>query len=241
MSTTISITEQQLYGALGAFLTSVVLAGTGVYQSQINRVAEPAEEDFVLMNSTTQQRLAGNVDAAADALFTGSIAGTVLTITSVNFGVIAVGSPVLGVGIAANTVVTGFGTGTGGVGTYAINTSQTITSQKIACGMATKVQSLQVSVQLDVHGPQSADNATIITTMFRDEYGVDKIAATGFDIAPLYAEEPRQIPFVNEAQQVEQRWVIIAMLQCKPLIAIPQEYADAVTVTLVDVDANYAP
>ncbi len=62
--------------------------------------------------------------------FTGTIAGNTLTVTDVSFGTIEVGqvlntyfSPT---GIVAGTEITGFGTGTGGVGTYTVNISQTV-------------------------------------------------------------------------------------------------------------------
>jgi hypothetical protein len=61
--------------------------------------------------------------------YTGSIATTVLTITAVLQGdPISIGSFVNGTGVTAGTFITGFGTGTGGVGTYTVNVSQTATS-----------------------------------------------------------------------------------------------------------------
>lgn len=241
MNVGLTISEQQTYKALGAFLSAILPAGTGVYQSQTNRVAEPDEENYVLMTNIGQMRLATNVDDYADALFVGSIAGTVLTISDVDYGEVFVGAPVLGYQVAPNTLVTSFGTGTGGVGTYNVNNSQTIASEPIACGTTTKLQSLQVTMQLDVHGAASADNCVIISTMFRDEYGVDKIAEAGFDIAPLYTGDAHQTPFLNEAQQIEQRWVMDAVLQCNPVLTVQQEFADALTVTLIEVDAVYPP
>lgn len=241
MNVGLTISAQQTCRALGEFLTAVLPPGTGVFQSQTNRVAEPDEDDFVLMTNVGQLRLSTNVDDYADALFLGSIAGTVLTITDVDYGTIYVGSPVLGYQVLPNTVVVSFGTGMGGLGTYNINNSQAVASRPIACGTSTKLQPLQVTIQLDVHGPSSPDNCVIISTMFRDEYGVDKIAESGFDISPLYTGDARQLPFLNEAQQIEDRWVMEAVLQCNPVLTVPQEFADALSVTLIEVDAVYPP
>lgn len=58
---------------------------------------------------------------------TGSIAGTVMTISAVAAGKLVVGSRVWGAGIATGTVVTSLGTGTGGIGTYNVSPSQTVT------------------------------------------------------------------------------------------------------------------
>jgi hypothetical protein len=86
----------------------------------------------------------------------------------------------------------------------------------------------KVTVQLDVHGPASADNAQVISTLFRDEYAVTAFAATGFDVTPLYADDPKQVPFVNGEQQVEERWIVEAVMQCNPSITVPQDFAASV-------------
>jgi len=54
-------------------------------------------------------------------VFTGSIVGTVLTITAVTSGSIELGCTITGMGISANTRVVSFGTGVGGIGTYNIS------------------------------------------------------------------------------------------------------------------------
>ena len=65
--------------------------------------------------------------------FTGSIATTTLTVTQVSGAQnLAVGQNILGPGVAAGTVITALGTGTGGVGTYTISVSQTVASSALA-------------------------------------------------------------------------------------------------------------
>jgi hypothetical protein len=71
------------------------------------------------------------ISAPSSAIFTGSISGTTLTVTSVQSGVIAVGQAIFGQGIAQNSVITALGTGSGGVGTYTVSDSQTVTSTAI--------------------------------------------------------------------------------------------------------------
>jgi hypothetical protein len=66
--------------------------------------------------------------------FTGSIAGTVLTASSVT-GTISVGEGLSGTGILPTTFVTGQLSGTpGGAGTYSVNISQTVGSTAITSG-----------------------------------------------------------------------------------------------------------
>jgi len=65
------------------------------------------------------------------ATFTGSIASTTLTVTSVLSGTIAVGQAIFGQGVSQNTVITALGTGTGGTGTYTVSNTQTVASTSI--------------------------------------------------------------------------------------------------------------
>lgn len=67
---------------------------------------------------------------------TGSIATSggvdTLTVSAVGSGSLQIGDQIFGTGIAANTVITAFGTGVGGTGTYTLNTSgQTVSSTTI--------------------------------------------------------------------------------------------------------------
>lgn len=75
---------------------------------------------------------AGLVRSEVKSTFNGtaSISGTTLSVTAVASGAIQIGQ-VIGAssGVTAGTVVTGFGTGTGGVGTYTVNNSQTVASK----------------------------------------------------------------------------------------------------------------
>lgn len=71
---------------------------------------------------------------AIGATFNGSISGTTLTVQQMSIGAvanggsaqIAVGAQVTGPGVVGGTVITGFGTGAGGIGTYTINNSQSV-------------------------------------------------------------------------------------------------------------------
>ena len=63
-----------------------------------------------------------------DANFVGSIAGTTLTVTSVNSGTLAIGQLIICNDIPISVTITGLGTGTGGTGTYILNNSAEIAS-----------------------------------------------------------------------------------------------------------------
>ena len=74
-------------------------------------------------------RYTWRISNPASANFIGSISGTTLTVTLLKSGSIGIGQSLFGVGITAETVVTALGTGTGGVGTYTVNISQTVASE----------------------------------------------------------------------------------------------------------------
>lgn len=105
-------------------------------------------------------------------------------------------------------------------------------------GTRTVEQATQYTVQVDCYGPSSSDWATILTTMLRDDYGCVSMAPNVF---PLYADDPKQMPLIDGEQQYEQRWVITAVLQYNPVVTISQDFAAALSVGLVNVDATYPP
>lgn len=107
------------------------------------------------------------------------------------------------------------------------------------------LQPTQVTVQLDIHGPESSNTVQIISTLFRDGYGCDKFTASGFDVQPLFCSDPRQAPFLNESQQVESRWTIDAVMQANPVVTSPQDFAAALQMNPIgavkEVDAEFPP
>jgi hypothetical protein len=74
-------------------------------------------------------RYTWRISSPANAVFTGSISGTTLTVTAVSSGTITANQSLTGIGITAETVITALGTGTGGTGTYTINLSQTVAAE----------------------------------------------------------------------------------------------------------------
>ena len=74
-------------------------------------------------------RYTWRISNPSSAQFIASVSGTTLTVTLMKSGTIAVGQSLFGVGVTPETVITGLGTGSGGVGTYTINISQTEASE----------------------------------------------------------------------------------------------------------------
>ena len=77
-------------------------------------------------------RYSWRISSPASVNFTGSMSGTTLTVTATTNGTLAVGQQIFGVGVASETVITAFGTGSGGIGNYTISTSQTVASEAMS-------------------------------------------------------------------------------------------------------------
>jgi hypothetical protein len=88
---------------------------------------------FPITSGQTQYTIGPN--GQIGAIFVGSIAGTVLTVTSISSGAIALGQTLSGTGISAGTTIVAFGSGAGGnvneAGTYTVSINQTVASTTI--------------------------------------------------------------------------------------------------------------
>jgi hypothetical protein len=90
-------------------------------------------------------RYTWRISNPSSAQFIGTISGTTLTVTLKKSGTIAVGQSVFGVGIVAETIITALGSGTGGVGTYTVNISQSSASQTLNTAAVASIFNGQMS------------------------------------------------------------------------------------------------
>jgi hypothetical protein len=93
-----------------------------------------------LMGFPAQQ----SVQGIGAANFTGSISGSVLTVTAVSAGTLAANQQITWTGSPTNVAITSLGTGTGGTGTYNLNYAVgTVTSQAMQAQGAQVLTSTQ--------------------------------------------------------------------------------------------------
>ena len=134
-------------GALEAGETPTPEAAQDAFDMLNDMLDQWSNEDMMVFNFTeiifpiisgqTQYTIGPNPSTAnfIGASFTGSISGNILTVTGITSGAIAQGQTLSGTGIAAGTKITQFLTGAGGnvneVGTYQLNTYQTVSSTAI--------------------------------------------------------------------------------------------------------------
>lgn len=86
---------------------------------------------------TESGRATGTGTTLAKAIVTGSISGSVLTVTAVTSGALAVGQILAdGANIGSTIKISSFGTGSGGVGTYNLSGSMTLASTTIRAAAA---------------------------------------------------------------------------------------------------------
>jgi hypothetical protein len=105
----------------------------------------------------------------------------------------------------------------------------------MAAGLTNLMQATEITIQLDVHGPNSANNVQVISTTFRDDYAVQQFALSGIDLTPFFCDDPKQVPFINESNQYENRWVVEACMQANIVVPVSTQFASVVSVTLEEI------
>lgn len=100
-------------------------------------------------------------------------------------------------------------------------------------------ESLRLDMQLDFHGADSTDNAQVFATLFRSAYGCEYFSGSGMQ--PNYCSDGQQAPFINGEMQFEDRWTLNAVFDANITVSTPQQFANTVTVGLIDVQERFPP
>jgi hypothetical protein len=121
--------------------------------------------DFsALGNGASPERWKTSTGFYTGATVTGSIAGTVMTVSAITTGVLAVGQKITGTGVTADTVITSLGTGAGGVGTYNVSPSQTAASTAITVSAAVTISQSDPAVFTIAHAAPLGASLMLTTT-----------------------------------------------------------------------------
>lgn len=99
-------------------------------------------------------------------------------------------------------------------------------------GQKTVARSTALHYQLDVYGEAAADTAQVITTLLADAHGVDALKPSG--IAPLYCEDPLQMPLLAGEQQYIKRMMVRCALHGIIVVTVDQQFADNLITTLTE-------
>ena len=192
-----------------------------VIRAQSNRVPEPATPDFCVLTPLRRERLSTNRDINTDIILTGGIAGDTLTVETYRGATTLLrGYPLYGAVVAPGTVVTWVNETPD---EYTVTPPQTVPpGSAIYAGRHAMIHAADLVYQCDVHGPASDANAMIIATTWRDDAGVTLITtgAGPLEMAPLYAGDPAQVPFINAESQWENRWIVELHLQANITVSL---------------------
>jgi hypothetical protein len=119
LSGTIAV-GQAIFGEGIAQNTVITALGTGTGGAGTYTVSNSQTVTTTQINSV-----------AAPAVVTGDITGTTLDVTAVSSGTLQIGQTLEGANVTDGTIITAFGTGSGGTGTYTVSPSQTAASATI--------------------------------------------------------------------------------------------------------------
>lgn len=99
-------------------------------------------------------------------------------------------------------------------------------------------QAIKLEMQVDLYGPASGDWAAMFSTLFRDDYACQALAPT---CQPLHADDPMRAPLVMGEQQYIDRWIVRAYLEYNPTVSTTDQFADTVTIDVIDAITHYGP
>lgn len=138
--------------AIIAILISSIVAGesaAGIPGTPIAQAFQPTQQGvntvptaYLYKIGDRRYGFVGRSDSwqpVQSASFTGSVTGSVLTVSALSSGAINVGDVLSGTGVPANVTVASRGTGTGGTGTYNLSASLSVSSEAMTTATLTMV------------------------------------------------------------------------------------------------------
>lgn len=91
-------------------------------------------------------------------------------------------------------------------------------------------QSVEVTMQIDIYGEDSAKRSRILTNLWRNHYSTDRLK----NCQPLYSRAPIHAPFINEKSMYEDRYIVELKLQYNPIVTHAQDFVDSIDITLIN-------
>lgn len=147
------MTLSQLQALSGTVI--ITIDGTPLTSSPINLSSATS-----FSNAAELVSIATGLVGSTAASFTATISGTTLNVSAVSSGTLAVGQEVRGSGVSAGTLISAFGTGVGGTGTYTVTNSQTVSSGSMT-GVNPTVTYDSVTGSFLISSPTTGASSTI--------------------------------------------------------------------------------
>jgi len=93
----------------------------------------------------------------------------------------------------------------------------------------------RIMIQADFYGEQSGDWCAAVKTVWRTPYAVSQFPA---GMSPLYCDDGHESPLITGEEQYDRRWVLTCSLQYNPIVPVPLQSANALSINILDdVDA----
>jgi hypothetical protein len=105
-------------------------------------------------------------------------------------------------------------------------------------GTTSSEQATRMDLQFDFYGPQSNSWATMVSTLFRDDYSFEILAPV---CAPFYADDPIMVPLISAENQYLQRWTVTAAIQYNPVTVTAQDFSTTLDIVPINVDEEFPP
>lgn len=96
----------------------------------------------------------------------------------------------------------------------------------------------RVGLQIECFGENAWRWVEILQNLWRDDYAVQTLAPV---CTPLYASTARYLPVQTAEARYVPRYLFEAYCEYDPTVTVTQEFAEALNVDLVEVDATYPP
>lgn len=94
----------------------------------------------------------------------------------------------------------------------------------------------QLDIQVDIYGPNAADRAVTLETIFTSDYAYQKIKSIDNRLAPLYSSDAFNSAMINGEHQYQERWTLTITVQPHITVSFPQDYFDKAEITTLQVD-----
>lgn len=89
--------------------------------------------------------------------------------------------------------------------------------------------SVQVRFQLDFYGVNAEVWSRIIYTLWKNHYTTDRMTI----MQPLYVQSYNRHPYINDAKNYEDRFILDLALQYNPTVTHAQDFADSANITII--------
>jgi len=161
VTASIAATTASVTGSIAGDVLTVTAVGSGTIVNGMS-LSGTSSSGNVATGTLVSSQLSGTVGGVGTYLvsipeqtvgsttLTGSI-GT-LTVTAVGSGALAVNDVLGGTGVAVGTILTQFGTGLGGTGTYFVSPSQTMSSSTVTAGSPAGVETKWIAMSTGLPG-----------------------------------------------------------------------------------------